>query len=56
VINYFGLPTLVLPTPRNGGLPNGIQIIGRPFAEARLLAIGKAYQREVPPQIAQRLG
>jgi aspartyl-tRNA(Asn)/glutamyl-tRNA(Gln) amidotransferase subunit A len=55
VINYLGLPTLVLPTPRNGGLPNGIQIVGRPFAEAQLLAIGKAYQREVPPEIAQRL-
>ncbi len=54
-INYLGLPTLTLPVPRNGGLPNGIQLVGRPFAEAQLLAIGQAYQREVPPELARRL-
>jgi aspartyl-tRNA(Asn)/glutamyl-tRNA(Gln) amidotransferase subunit A len=54
-INYLGLPTLTLPVPRNGGLPNGIQLIGRPFAEAQLFAIGQAYQREVPPELARRL-
>jgi aspartyl-tRNA(Asn)/glutamyl-tRNA(Gln) amidotransferase subunit A len=54
-INYLGLPTLALPIPRGGGLPNGIQLIGRPFAEAQLLAIGQAYQREVPPEIARPL-
>lgn len=52
-VNYLGLPTLTLPVPRKGGLPNGIQIIGRPFAEAGLFAIGQAYQREVPPEIAR---
>jgi aspartyl-tRNA(Asn)/glutamyl-tRNA(Gln) amidotransferase subunit A len=52
-INYLGLPTLTLPVPRNGGLPNGIQLVGRPFAEAQLLAIGQAYQREVPPELAR---
>ena len=31
-VNYLGLPTLALPVPRNGGLPNGIQLIGRPYA------------------------
>jgi aspartyl-tRNA(Asn)/glutamyl-tRNA(Gln) amidotransferase subunit A len=54
-INYLGLPTLTLPVPREGGLPNGIQLIGRPFAEAQLFTIGQAYQREVPPELAQRL-
>jgi aspartyl-tRNA(Asn)/glutamyl-tRNA(Gln) amidotransferase subunit A len=54
-INYLGLPTLTLPIPRQGGLPNGVQLIGRPFAEAQLLAIGQAYQREVPPEIARPL-
>ena len=54
-INYLGLPTLALPVPRKGGLPNGIQLIGRPFAEAQLLAIGQAYQREVPAEIARPL-
>jgi aspartyl-tRNA(Asn)/glutamyl-tRNA(Gln) amidotransferase subunit A len=54
-INYLGLPTLTLPVPRSGGLPNGIQLVGRPFAEAQLFAVGHAYQREVPPEIARPL-
>jgi aspartyl-tRNA(Asn)/glutamyl-tRNA(Gln) amidotransferase subunit A len=54
-INYLGLPTLALPVPRNGGLPNGIQLVGRPYSEAQLFAIGQAYQREVPPEIARPL-
>jgi len=52
-VNYLGLPTLALPVPRHGGLPNGVQLIGRPYAEAQLFAIGQAYQREVPPDIAR---
>ena len=52
-VNYLGLPTLTLPVPRGNGLPNGIQLVGRPFAEAQLFAIGQAYQREVPPEIAR---
>ena len=52
-INYLGLPTLALPVPRQGGLPNGVQLIGRPYAEAQLFAVGQAYQREVPPEIAR---
>ncbi len=51
-INYLGLPALTLPVPRHGGLPNGIQLVGRPFSEAQLVAIGQAYQREVPPEVA----
>ncbi len=54
-INYLGLPTLALPIPRGGGLPNGIQLVGRPYAEATLFAVGQAYQREVPPEIARPL-
>jgi aspartyl-tRNA(Asn)/glutamyl-tRNA(Gln) amidotransferase subunit A len=54
-INYLGLPTLTLPVPRHGGLPNGIQLIGKPFAEVQLFAIGQAYQRVVPPEIARPL-
>jgi aspartyl-tRNA(Asn)/glutamyl-tRNA(Gln) amidotransferase subunit A len=54
-INYLGLPTLALPVPRAGGLPNGIQLVGRPFAEAQLLSVGRAYQREVPPEVARPL-
>jgi aspartyl-tRNA(Asn)/glutamyl-tRNA(Gln) amidotransferase subunit A len=54
-VNYLGLPAITLPVHRDGGLPNGVQIIARPYAEAQLLAIGQAYQREVPPEIAKRL-
>jgi aspartyl-tRNA(Asn)/glutamyl-tRNA(Gln) amidotransferase subunit A len=54
-VNYLGLPALALPMPRDGGLPNGFQLIGRPFAEAQLLAIGRAYQALVPPEIARPL-
>ena len=54
-VNYLGLPTLTLPVPRGGGLPNGIQLVGKPFAEGLLFAIGQAYQREVPPEIARPL-
>ena len=39
--------------PAQGGLPNGIQLVGRPYAEAQLFAIGQAYQREVPPEVAR---
>lgn len=44
-VNVLGLPALALPcgfTP--GGLPCGMQLIGRPFSEARLYAAGAAYQ------------
>lgn len=54
-VNYLGLPTLTLPVPRSGDLPNGIQLVGKPFAEGLLFAIGQAYQREVPPEIARPL-
>ena len=51
-VNYLGLPALTLPYLRDGYLPNGFQLIGRPFDEPRLLAMGYAYQREVPPEVA----
>jgi aspartyl-tRNA(Asn)/glutamyl-tRNA(Gln) amidotransferase subunit A len=56
-INYLGLPTLTLPIPRSGSeLPNGMQIIARPYHEGLLFAIGQAYQRIVPPEIARPIG
>ena len=45
-INLAGLPGLVVPCGEaNGGLPIGLQLIGRPFDEATLLRVGDAYQR-----------
>jgi aspartyl-tRNA(Asn)/glutamyl-tRNA(Gln) amidotransferase subunit A len=46
-INYLGLPSLALPAGFTAnGLPFGVQLVGRPFAEARLFRIGRAYERE----------
>jgi aspartyl-tRNA(Asn)/glutamyl-tRNA(Gln) amidotransferase subunit A len=47
-IGYLGLPALALPTAKDGhGLPNGFQLVGRPYGEPLLLALGAAYQRVV---------
>lgn len=44
--NLTGLPALSLPCGLTaGGLPVGLQLVGRPFAEAELLAAGHAYQQ-----------
>lgn len=38
--NYLGLPVLTMPIGCDGnGMPIGAQLVGRPFAEARLLAV-----------------
>jgi len=54
--NLTGLPALVLPCGfTGGGLPVSLQLVGRPFAEADILAVGHAYQqatdwhRRLPP-------
>jgi len=46
-VNYLGLPAVSVPCgfTRNG-LPLGMQLVGRPFAEPRLLRLARAYERE----------
>jgi aspartyl-tRNA(Asn)/glutamyl-tRNA(Gln) amidotransferase subunit A len=45
-VNYLGLPSLAIPCGfTRGGLPVGMQLIGRSFDEATLLRIGAAFQR-----------
>lgn len=43
--NFLGLPSLVVPAGMSeGGLPIGLQLIGRPFGEETLVALGTAFQ------------
>ncbi len=46
-VNGAGLPAIALPGGfAHDGLPIGFQLIGRPFAERTLAAVGEAFQRE----------
>jgi aspartyl-tRNA(Asn)/glutamyl-tRNA(Gln) amidotransferase subunit A len=46
-INYLGLPALALPVGFTAnGLPNGIQLVGRPCGEAALFRLGHHYQQQ----------
>src|SRR5579863_10368850 len=42
--NLAGLPALSLPCGFANGLPMGLQLVGTPFSENMLLAIGKTFQ------------
>ena len=45
--NYLGLPAVSFNCGFDpNGLPIGLQIAGRPFAEARILQVADAYQRD----------
>ncbi len=43
-INLVGLPALSLPCGKVGKLPVGLQIIGKPFEENKILDIGKTFE------------
>jgi aspartyl-tRNA(Asn)/glutamyl-tRNA(Gln) amidotransferase subunit A len=46
--NYLGLPAVSVPCGFDpNGLPIGLQIVGWPFAEGRVLKVADAYQREM---------
>jgi len=45
-VNLAGLPGIAVPTGLDGqGLPMGLQLIGRPFAEADLLNLADTLER-----------
>jgi aspartyl-tRNA(Asn)/glutamyl-tRNA(Gln) amidotransferase subunit A len=44
-VNIAGLPAISIPAGFAGGLPIGLQIIGKPFAEETILRIAHAYQQ-----------
>lgn len=43
--NLAGLPALFLPCGLAEGLPVGIQLVGRPFCEGLLIAVGCEFQK-----------
>lgn len=44
--NYLGLPALSLPMGFDAnGMPVGLQLVGRPFAEGQLLAVAHAFEQ-----------
>lgn len=46
-VNLAGLPGLSVPCGFTaGGLPVGLQVIGKPFDEATILRVARAYERE----------
>lgn len=48
--NYLGLPALSVPAGLDDrGLPMGVQLVGAPFDEPRLLAAAAVHERVVPP-------
>ena len=46
--NLAGLPALSFPASLEGGLPVGVQLMGRAYAEATLLDIAEGYERQFP--------
>ena len=42
--NMAGLPGLSMPCGLSDGLPVGLQLIGAPWSEARLLRLARAYE------------
>ncbi|MCL6612259.1 MAG: Asp-tRNA(Asn)/Glu-tRNA(Gln) amidotransferase subunit GatA [Peptococcaceae bacterium] len=44
-VNLAGIPGISVPAGFSGGLPVGMQIMGRPFAEGTLLQVAHAFER-----------
>ena len=44
-VNFLGVPSLVVPAGKSrDGMPIGLQLIGKPFGDERLIALGRAFQ------------
>jgi aspartyl-tRNA(Asn)/glutamyl-tRNA(Gln) amidotransferase subunit A len=44
-LNFLGVPVLVVPAGYSkAGMPIGLQLIGRPFGDETLIALGRAFQ------------
>jgi amidase len=47
VVNLFGLPSVALPTHVAGGVPQGVQVIGRAFREDLCIAAAEAIEERL---------
>ena len=47
--NYVGCPAISIPSGRVGGLPLGVQVVGKLFDEASLLGLANAYEERFGP-------
>ena len=47
--NYFGFPVISIPSGATGGLPLGVQLVGRLFDEETVLGVAGAYEARVGP-------
>jgi aspartyl-tRNA(Asn)/glutamyl-tRNA(Gln) amidotransferase subunit A len=46
-VNFLGVPALAIPAGfSQAGLPIGIQLLGRPFRDEAIIALGRAFQAE----------
>ena len=44
-VNLAGLPAVSIPVGKIGKLPVGLQIIGGPFEEDKILAVGEMFEK-----------
>jgi len=44
-VNIAGIPAISIPAGFDGGLPVGMQIMGKPFGEETILKIAFAYEQ-----------
>ena len=51
--NLAGLPGVSIPCGRMDGLPVGLQLLGQPLQEGRLLRVADAYQRRTDHHLAR---
>jgi amidase len=49
---HTGLPSLAVPAGRSDGLPVGMELVGRPFDDAKLVGFGYAWEQAVRPRRA----